>query len=244
MNFSDLGVAQKKLLYLLFLLMFYTEPISAHFLHFYVTAVISNLFYAAYVAFLLHFWLFLLDSIVSKDAHKQPLKVQAPKLALIISIFFSISLLKIYISLITLSNPTYFSSNTPSLPFRVISWLLILQMAIYSFYLLGIFIKAIKIFNYMVPNFKLMLSFTVMTIWIACSLLVLDDSWTGLSLEAYLEPESKAFFSVSSGLYRSLSLEALICLYVILVSYLYSPYEVKRVSRKEKMEMKESIEVK
>ncbi len=89
----EMGLVQKKVLILLGLLFLFNEPLvgidwvtKLKFYH-----VVQSSFQATYFAFLLHFWAYVLDTIVANDVRAEPIKFYCPKVCLVVLIWVCIT---------------------------------------------------------------------------------------------------------------------------------------------------------
>lgn len=216
-SFTDIGIIQKKLLYLLILLFFFNEP-------FYVLFGLSNnrainvfntLIQSSFLAMLLHFWTYLIDTISQDEVIRlNPIKFGCPKitLALLLWIFLTISMISVRFK--EANNPLiYWNLATKDSSMIIFSAVLLLLLVIYCLYLVIITYISCSSIKRMKENYKYLLCTTygVIAIWVGCLGLV--------GIENYV--------SSSTTILKILSLKGLFNLYIYLLAYLLAPTSYK-----------------
>ena len=135
-----MGLLQKKVLLLLFLLLVFNEPFYG------ISAVTGLKFYsvaqalleATFLAFLLHFWAFLLDSTVSSGSGEFGVKFSGAKTCLVFSIWLCVSASVICVKL---NDGETFSLARVE---RLASWSLTALVIIYALMLAVLLQRALK----------------------------------------------------------------------------------------------------
>lgn len=121
-----------------------------------------------YFAYLLHFWIYRLDTIVASDTRSDQSNLEIPKAILVFLLWLCITL---QVIVLKLSEINFSNDLTAQVRRPFFSYLLTLLLGIYASYLAFLFVKAFRFLRYMKPNFKLVLFYTLIVIVIGVVLL-------------------------------------------------------------------------
>lgn len=219
-NFFDIGIIQKKLLLLVIFLILFNEP-----LYFFnalvphkMLGIINTVIQATFIAMLLHFWAYLIDTISEEDVIREnPIKFYGPKLCLVVLIWIFLLAALTLVRVQEAVDPTfYWNVETKDFKILILSWLLFLLLALYSLYLGSITYKACSHIRRLKETYKYVIAMTLGVI-IGCIFFL-----GFLGLQKYVSMASSAF--------KVLSIEALLNFYIYMVVYLYSPCKMSTTS--------------
>ena len=163
-NFADIGIIQKKLLILICLLILFNEPLYYYhaLIPYKIMSFVNTIVQATFVAFLLHFWAYLIDTISEEDMIREsPVRFYLPKLGLsvLIWIFLLISLTMVRMQ--EAADPTFYLNvgiNQSSV--KTVSWILFLLLVVYSIYLISITAKALSAIQRLKESYKFVIGST------------------------------------------------------------------------------------
>jgi len=178
-NLKELGIVQVKVLVLVLLLIIFNEPFYnvRVIRHWKFYSVMQTGLEATYLGFLLHFWAFLLDTLVANNVRSEPMRFYLPKLILVILIWVFITVSAIATKFREIEGTSDFWRGESM---QVFSWGLSILLIAYGAYLILLVSKAFRYINYMKENFKLVFILTILVI----SIVILCMIFNGI--QAYI----------------------------------------------------------
>jgi hypothetical protein len=220
-NFSDVGIIQKKLLILVVLLILFNEPLFYfHALFpFKIMTFVNTVIQSTFIAFLLHFWSYLIDTISEENLIREsPIRFYGPKLLLSFLIWLCLLITLSLVRFQEAVDPVFFTSGVlPQGSLRKLSWLLFFLLGIYGIYLAAITARALTAIRRLKESYKFVIGFTMGVITVCVAVLAL------MGLQRYV--------SMSSSVAKVVSIEAILNLYIYASVYLYSPCKMTPTSR-------------
>lgn len=215
-NITDVGIIQKKLLMVLLFLFLFNDPLF--FFHalfpYKIVSIVNTVVQASFIALLLHFWSFLIDSISEEDMIREnPIRFYGPKLLLVVLIWLFLLVTLSMVRIQEAADPMFYANmdiNQTSV--KTLSWILFFLLVLYGLYLVAITLKACTAIQRMKENYRFIISLTLTVI--ATCLFFLGF----MGLQKYV--------STATSITKVVSIEALLNLYVYIIVYLYSPCEM------------------
>lgn len=184
-----------------------------------IVSIMNTVIQATFISLLLHFWSFLIDTISEEDVIREsPIKFYGPKLLLVVLIWLFLMVALALVRMQEAADPTfYWDLDINQTSVKALSWILFCLLIIYSLYLIGITMKACAAIRRLKESYKFVIGMTLIVI----ATCVFFLSFLGL----------QKYVSTTTSIFKLLSIEALLNLYIYVIAYLYSPCVMSSTSR-------------